>query len=370
MPEDVLVATGAAVATPAAAETAGPTFRDHVATLSATERDHWQLTGELPNEIDVSSASSPETASETLETAVENEAASEPAVEEQPKVGETPEQKSERKRRNDARRLRDFHKVEVELATERTKRELLEKQIAESKTAPAPVKEVAKVDPNKPKRPRLDDPKLDTVEKYEAAMDAYEEARAQYDSQTVDQRERARSQEFEFKTASEKWETIKTSGRTKFKDFDAVAFNPKIPASLAAIVEMQSREDGYELMYHLGKNPGVAKELAEATDIPGPYKTYAELTAQALKDPQFALTLGEKRGIAKAEIARIAKSLTKSKAAPAKETIARQSKPSGEVAVEANTGPVEDELAEAIRTKNQDAYNRIMNKREMAGASA
>ncbi len=358
--EETVVATEEA--TPAAKEAAGPSFKDHVASLTGAQRDHWQLTGELPEESDVKAESS--TATEESESSADEagtdktEAAPDPA-------GKKEQHKGPRTSWGELREAK---------ARAEARAELLEQQLAESRKSPPakeePKVEAARVDPARPKRPRMDDPAFDTVEKYEAAMDAYEEAKDRYSAQTVEQRENQRKQEFEFKSASEKWESIKESGRTEYKDFEAVAFNPKVPASLAAIVELQSREDGHKLMYHLGKNPELAKELAELTDIPGPYKTYAELTAQALKDPQFALQLGEKRGIAKAEIARIAKTLGSRKATPSKETIARQAKPSGEIAVEPNASPAEDELTEAIKSRNQSAYNRIMNKREMAGAGA
>lgn len=306
----------------------------------------------LEPKSDVTSDSSPETPSETPPAEVETEAASEPAVEEQPPAGETPEQKSERKHRNDLRRLRDMGKMEARAAAAEAKANLLEKQLAESKGASAPPQreEKSSSDPNKPKRPRLD--QFETVEKYESAMDAYEEARDQWNSLTLEQREKTQTQTQQFQQASEKWEGTKTSARTKYKDFDAVAFNPKTPASLPQIVEVQAHANAAEIMYYLGKHPEASAKIAELTEIPvryGKFDTWAQLNAAMAKNPGLAYLVGEKRGLAKAEIARIGESLSKKPAPSAKDDLAQRPKPSGEVAVEHRGAPVGDDLGSIIK---------------------
>lgn len=363
--ENALGATATVDAPAAAAPVAeGPTIQERWSTVKKAggrAREHLALHGDLAGaeallepKSDVTAASSSVTPSETPETAVEIEAASEPAVEEQPPAGETPEQKSERKRRNDTRRLRDMHKIELELATERTKRELLEKQIAESKGASAPPKTEDKpADSGRPRRPRLKDfDGPDGLEKYEAAMDTYETAVDQWNSLTQDQRESTRTQTQQFQHASEKWESTKTAARVKYKDFDAVAFNPKTPASLPQIVETQAREDAAEIMYYLGKHPDVSDKIAELTDIPATYGTFAkwsDVEAAMAKNPNLAYLIGEKRGLAKAEIARIGESLKKTTAPSKAKDLAEQPKPSGEVAVEPRGTPTGNDLADIIK---------------------
>ena len=51
--------------------------------------------------------------------------------------------------------------------------------------------------------------------------------------------------------------------RTKYNDFDAVAFNPQLPITDAMAETIQHSEQGAEVHYYLGKNPAEAKRIAQ-----------------------------------------------------------------------------------------------------------
>lgn len=358
--------------TPVAAQSdasQGPTFKERINALSGDAREHWQLEGDIDRaealmkpkeEIDAKADPSP--ADDEPEPSADEAGTGTTEPEPGPgvKVKEPP--KGARQSWGELREAK---------ARAEAKSELLEQQLAQMRNSPAATKgepraEAKPIVSDRPDFPDLD--KFQTVAAYNEAVKQWKVADQQWIDARLEERFGRQAEQQQFKAASDKWETIKDAGRTKYKDFETVAFNPKIPASLPAIVELQAHPNGHEIMYHLGKNPEIAAKLAESTDIPGNFKTYAEMMARSAKDPAFALLLGEKRGIAKAEIARLAETLSKPKGTPLKETIARQPKPSGEVAVEGHASPIDDELTDAIKRKDQRAYARIMNKREMQEA--
>lgn len=51
--------------------------------------------------------------------------------------------------------------------------------------------------------------------------------------------------------------------RTKYPDFDSVVFNPQTPFSREVASYVASSDKGVDVAYYLGKNPDVARQLAE-----------------------------------------------------------------------------------------------------------
>lgn len=344
-----------------------PTMEQIVANLTPEQHLHWRKTGEVPEppKTDVTSDSSPDTPSETPLGAVENEAASEPA-DEQPTVGETPEQKAERKRRNDARRLRQLGKVEAELAAERRHREVLEKQLAESKGASAPPKSETKpVESGKPKRPRMKDYEgEDGLERYEADLDKYEDLMDSYRQRQVEERfERAESTRTEAER-KQTWEEQLAAERKADPKFDEIAFNPKVEASDSMLLGAYRHEMGAKIFKYLGQHPEESARIARRTDIPGvrTAEDFAALQKKAKTDAGAAKWLARAEAIVETEFDRIAESL---KAAPTKTTARTLPKPTAEVSVEPRGSAAVDEEEEAVRTGNQEAFNRIRNRKEL-----
>lgn len=359
-----VIAAEPAVAVPVA-EPKSASRAERIDRLHGAARDHYKLTGNVEaaeklSNPDVTSAPSPEiSAAEPAEI----EAASDPAIEEQPRQGETPAEKSERKKRNDHARY----------VKEKTRADLLERQLAEMKgtsalpKTPEPAKEAPPKLTERPKRPSILDPKYtgdNALADYEKDMVGYDEAIDVWNDQKITSREMERTQQQSHQQAESEWNGQLTDARKEFADFDKVALASSVPASDAMIRAIQSQKDGARMMYWLGKNIREAARITELTDIPN--------LAQIAKDnpARAAYLVGQAEGMAKAELSRI--KLTASSAAPKpktlKEQIAGAPKPSAEVSVEANAEPAKDPVTLAIaaaKAGDQKTYNEIMNRRDL-----
>lgn len=345
------------------------TLEQRVGELTGPARDHWRLTGKVEEaEAMMPKPAPPETPSSDVK-ADSSPAPSEPAAPSEEGEAQTetdsgpdvtPQPKATRQDRNWAalRRERDLLKAKLEL---------LESERAASRTsAPATTPKEAHAPQAGDERPEFPDiEQFQDVKEWKKAVSEWKREDAAWIRKQISTEMSQRDQQSEHQTATTRWEKIKNAGREKYKDFEQVAFSDAVPASLPAIAMLQEREDGHELAYHLGKHLDVAEKLAELTDIPGPYRTYAELMAKAKQDPDFALMLGEKRALARAELQRIADSL---KAVPPKPPARALPKPTSEVAVRPNASATTDELADIIKRGDQDAYNRYMNRRDLERA--
>lgn len=163
------------------------------------------------------------------------------------------------------------------------------------------------------------------------------------------------------------WSEQKAAAAKKYKDFESAIGPEKLQVSLAAGKLIFERPDGAELAYYLGTHPEVQEALIESTDILGNYKDLPSLEAAAAKNPQLAMELGRKLALAEVELNRISASL-KSTAVPQKEKLKHQPQPTSEVSVEPQGSAIEDPLAAAIKSGDQDSYNRIANQRAREGA--
>lgn len=337
-------------------------YEQRINALNPTERAAWELSGELPAEAqpqnsDDTSASSPDTSVGSQE--LESGAAPDPAIEEQPKVGETPEQKSERKKRNDHSRY----------VREKTRADMLERQLAELKAAPAPAatpaatpaeKPAPKPAAERPKRPRMKDFTGEhAADDFDLAWDKYEADLDKIRQSDLDERFGSARQDI----ASTTSQSVKYArAREKFTDFDTVAFNPKVPATWAVIHVVDTLDNGPEMRYQIGKDLTFAAKLAEMAFIPGEEKQdAAAFKAWLNASPNNAILFGEKVATVKAELAKIGK--VPPKAAPTKQQPPR---PTSEVQVEPKGAPMTDAMAAAITAGDYETYEKLANQAELA----
>ena len=98
-------------------------------------------------------------------------------------------------------------------------------------------------------------PPVDQFESPEAYADALAYQKAE---QLLAQREEARQQSAILETYHEKEE----EARTKYDDFEQVAYNPKLPITNVMAQTIQASEIGPEVAYYLGANPKEADRIS------------------------------------------------------------------------------------------------------------
>ena len=98
-------------------------------------------------------------------------------------------------------------------------------------------------------------PPADQFETPEAYAEALAEKRAQ---ELIQQRENAKRQAEIMEAYHDKEEEV----RSKYDDFDQVAYNPNLPITDVMAETIRASEIGPELAYHLGSNPEEAKRIA------------------------------------------------------------------------------------------------------------
>jgi hypothetical protein len=98
-------------------------------------------------------------------------------------------------------------------------------------------------------------PPVDQFESPEACADALAYQKAE---QLLAQREEARQQSAILETYHEKEE----EARTKYDDFEQVAYNPKLPITNVMAQTIQASDIGPEVAYYLGANPKEADRIS------------------------------------------------------------------------------------------------------------
>lgn len=121
-------------------------------------------------------------------------------------------------------------------------------------------------EPKRPIRPRLDDPKLDTTEKYETAMDKYEEDLGKFDDfrrQKTGREEAVQREETALEARLH--QTLKKAAEDKRFGEE---FNPYMspqdggPATSALMVQIMKRlEDPAAIVHYLQQNKGFAQSI-------------------------------------------------------------------------------------------------------------
>lgn len=241
---------------------------------------------------------------------------------------------------------RNWSEVRRQLSEKDGQIDLLRRQLADkgSSASPAPKEETKPSDP-RPKFPNIAE--FDDEKKYQAKVDEWFDQDTAWQQRQIDRRFSTEKQSASTEKANTAWNDRLAAAKSKYSDFEAVAFSESVPASGAMIHLIQTMDTGADVAYWLGKNLETASRIAELTDIPG-------LDALRKSNPvEAAMKWGEALGLARAEFSRIdlkPKTL-KTPAAqpkPLKEIITAAPRPSAEVEAEGGAAPVQDPIKQAL----------------------
>lgn len=303
------VSTGSNVAPAETPITPEPnTFAELMKTWTPEQRKEWDKSGKEP-EPAVTPVVTPTPEPAKAKTVPEAGSGEEDQDEEPEYFGTAEQQKKQRHAFARQKRMNAELRGELKILREQGLREQRTSQPAAN--VPAPKAEPA-LTPERPKRPRINDPKYAEDAngvKYDVDMDEYEKAVRKFDR---DETARERALEASKSERSEKastWKAEQELARTAHSDFDQVVYNDKFIVSLPMYGVLSSMKGGGEAFYYLGSNPELALELMKLTDIPGTFQTYDELAEAADADPKLAKLLGTAEGIVRAEARRILASL-------------------------------------------------------------
>jgi len=87
----------------------------------------------------------------------------------------------------------------------------------------------------------------------------------------------------------ESYQDLEEEARTKYDDFEQVAYNPKLPITNVMAETIQSSEIGPELAYYLGSNPKDAERISRMTPL-GQAKEIGKIEAKLAAEPPVKRT--------------------------------------------------------------------------------
>jgi hypothetical protein len=124
-----------------------------------------------------------------------------------------------------------------------------------------------------------------SVEQFESP-EAYAEALAyQKAEELIAKREAAKQQS----QVLESYHDLEEEARTKYDDFEQVAYNPKLPITNVMAETIQSSDIGPELAYYLGSNPKEADRISRMSPL-GQAKEIGKIEAKLASDPPIKRT--------------------------------------------------------------------------------
>lgn len=124
-----------------------------------------------------------------------------------------------------------------------------------------------------------------TADQFEST-EAYAEALAlQKAEELIAKREAAKQQS----QVLESYHDLEEEARTKYDDFEQVAYNPKLPVTNVMAEAIQSSEIGPELAYYLGSNPKEADRISRMTPL-GQAKEIGKIEAKLVSAPPVKKT--------------------------------------------------------------------------------
>jgi hypothetical protein len=123
---------------------------------------------------------------------------------------------------------------------------------------------------------------VDQFESTEAYADALAYQKAE---QLIAQREAAKQQSQVLESYHEREE----EARSKYEDFEQVAYNPKLPITNVMAEAIQSSDIGPELAYHLGTNPKEADRISKLSPL-AQAKEIGRIEAKLAADPPVKRT--------------------------------------------------------------------------------
>lgn len=346
------------VATPAANEPIQhESFAEEMATWTPEERTEWDRSGAEPKKPETAVPVDPKPA--PIQAKIEPPASGgDEDQDHEPEWTGTPEQI--------AKQRHAFAKKSRLLAEAKAEAKILREQLAARKPAEAATapKEGPKTQPQleRPKRPRVSDPKYandSAGELYDADMDKYEEASEAYRATTAEANRAASETQASQRSRQELWASEITNGKAAHADFEAVAFSPNVFLSLPMIGALTGMKGGAELLYQLGSNPDLAKELTDLTDIPGNFANYDELVEAAKKDPELRVELRAAEKLVDREIKRLQSGLPRK--TPDLKPITVSGAPAPAARVDSSgSGPAKDALAEANRMYEETGEHKYL----------
>ena len=128
-------------------------------------------------------------------------------------------------------------------------------------------------------------PPVQSVDQFEST-EAYAEALAyQKAEQLLAQREAAKQQSQVLESYHDKEE----EARSKYDDFEQVAYNPKLPITEVMAETIRSSDVGPELAYYLGTNPKDADRISRLTPL-AQAKEIGKIEAKLVSDPPMKRT--------------------------------------------------------------------------------
>jgi hypothetical protein len=123
------------------------------------------------------------------------------------------------------------------------------------------------------------------VDQFESA-EAYAEALAlKKAEELIAKREAAKQQS----AVLESYHDLEEEARSKYDDFEQVAYNPKLPITNVMAETIQSSEIGPELAYYLGSNPKEADRISRMTPL-GQAKEIGKIEAKLVSAPPIKKT--------------------------------------------------------------------------------
>jgi len=123
---------------------------------------------------------------------------------------------------------------------------------------------------------------VDQFESTEAYADALALQKAE---ELIAKREAAKQQS----AVLESYHDLEEEARTKYDDFEQVAYNPKLPITNVMAETIQSSDVGPELAYYLGSNPKEADRISRMTPF-GQAKEIGKIEAKLADNPPVKRT--------------------------------------------------------------------------------
>jgi len=121
-----------------------------------------------------------------------------------------------------------------------------------------------------------------TADQFEST-EAYADALAyQKAEELIAKREAAKQQS----QVLESYHDLEEEARTKYDDFEQVAYNPKLPVTNVMAETIQSSEIGPELAYYLGSNPKEAERISRMTPL-SQAKEIGKIEAKLVSAPRL-----------------------------------------------------------------------------------
>ena len=258
----------------------------------------------------------------------------------------------ERKKQLNAE-IRELTKIAAELREQGTRVPELSR--------PEPAKATATQSKPEPQPTDVDDkgkPLYATWGDYEKAArqwvkdEAIREALHQFnETQTKAQQEQSE------RIVAQKWQSEVLKARQKHDNFDEVALNPTLPIVKGGVIDsfILESEHGAEIAYELGSNP---EEITRLTGL--------AYNRQFVRVGQGLLPVAQLRELLKLE-AELGAPVQPAKPAipkPPARTVTKAPPPPTQVS--GTPSKTVDELAEAVKSGDQDTYNRVANERALA----